>query len=90
MKFPRRFFDKLSRRLTLNIAETEVSDFAVYLKMGNKKNYFEKEQMEEFVSDLVEHIIIEIKEHFDIDFSDDKEFRLGIGASYGITFEEAL
>ena len=74
----RRFFDKLSRRLTLNIVETEVSDFAVYLKLGNKKNYFEKEQMEEFVSDLVEHIIIEIKEHFDIDFSDDKEFRLGL------------
>lgn len=74
----RRFFDKLSRRLTLNIVETEVSDFAVYLKLGNKKNYFEKEQMEEFVSDLVEHIIIEIKEHFYIDFSDDKEFRLGL------------
>ena len=34
MKFPEDFFDKLSRRLTLNIVETEVSDFAVYLKNG--------------------------------------------------------
>ncbi len=77
-KISRLFFEKLSNKLSFKIAEAEVFDFAMYLKRGKKNEYCETEQLDTIVSESVTHIIFEIKEHFDIDFSEDREFRLGL------------
>lgn len=72
------FFEKISQMLLLKVPEEEIVDFAVYLNRGKKKGYKENEQLEEIASEMVQHIIDEIKEYFDIDFSEDREFRLGL------------
>lgn len=72
------FFEKISQVLLLKVPEEEIVDFAVYLNRGKKKGYKENEQLEEIASEMVQHIIDEIKEYFDIDFSEDREFRLGL------------
>ena len=72
------FFEKISQVLLLKVPEEEIVDFAVYLNRGKKKRYKENEQLEEIASEMVQHIIDEIKEYFDIDFSEDREFRLGL------------
>lgn len=77
-KISAKFFETMSNKLAFKITEAEVVEFAVYLKSGKKNEYYERNQLEQIVSDLVTHIIVEIKEHFDIDFSEDREFRLGL------------
>lgn len=77
-KISKQFFEKISSTLILKITEAEILDFALYLKRGKKKGYGEKERLEEIASELVQHITDEIKEYFDIDFSEDREFRLGL------------
>ena len=72
------FFEKISQMLLLKVPEEEIVDFAIYLNRGKKKGYKENEQLEEIASEMVQHIIDEIKEYFDIDFSEDREFRLGL------------
>lgn len=72
------FFEKISQMLLLKVPEEEIMDFAVYLNRGKKKGYKENEQLEEIASEMVQHIIDEIKEYFDIDFREDREFRLGL------------
>lgn len=72
------FFEKISQMLLLKVPEEEIVDFAVYLNRGKKKGYKENEQLEEIASEMVQHIIDEIKEYFDIDFSEDREFRHGL------------
>lgn len=74
----RHFFEKIGARLSLQVREAEICDFAIYLEYGKRKGYCEEEQLQGLASDLVQHIIVEIREHFDIDFSEDREFRLGL------------
>lgn len=74
----RHFFEKIGARLALQVREAEICDFAIYLEHGKRKGYCEEEQLQGLASDLVQHIIVEIREHFDIDFSEDCEFRLGL------------
>lgn len=74
----RHFFEKIRARLSLQVREAEICDFAIYLEHGKRKGYCEEEQLQGLASDLVQHIIVEIREHFDIDFSEDCEFRLGL------------
>lgn len=74
----RHFFEKIGARLSLQVREAEICDFAIYLEHGKRKGYCEEEQLQGLASDLVQHIIVEIWEHFDIDFSEDCEFRLGL------------
>lgn len=74
----RYFFEKIGARLSLQVREAEICDFAIYLEHGKRKGYCEEEQLQGLASDLVQHIIVEIREHFDIDFSEDCEFRLGL------------
>lgn len=74
----RHFFEKIGVRLSLQVREAEICDFAIYLEHGKRKGYCEEEQLQGLASDLVQHIIVEIREHFDIDFSEDREFRLGL------------
>lgn len=77
-RISRYFFEKISSKLSFEIREAEICDFAVYLKNGNRKGYCEEESLRELSADLVEHIVVKIREHFDIDFSADREFRLGL------------
>ena len=74
----RHFFEKIGARLSLQVREAEICDFAIYLEHGKRNGYCEEEQLQGLASDLVQHIIVEIREHFDIDFSEDCEFRLGL------------
>lgn len=74
----RHFFEKIGARLSLQVREAEICDFAIYLEHGKRKGDCEEEQLQGLASDLVQHIIVEIREHFDIDFSEDCEFRLGL------------
>lgn len=74
----RHFFEKIGARLSLQVREAEICDFAIYLEHGKRKGYCEEVQLQGLASDLVQHIIVEIREHFDIDFSEDCEFRLGL------------
>ena len=74
----RHFFEKIGARLSLQVREAEICEFAIYLEHGKRKGYCEEEQLQGLASDLVQHIIVEIREHFDIDFSEDCEFRLGL------------
>ena len=74
----RHFFEKIGARLSLQVRDAEICDFAIYLEHGKRKGYCEEEQLQGLASDLVQHIIVEIREHFDIDFSEDCEFRLGL------------
>ena len=74
----RHFFEKIGAGLSLQVREAEICDFAIYLEHGKRKGYCEEEQLQGLASDLVQHIIVEIREHFDIDFSEDCEFRLGL------------
>lgn len=74
----RHFFEKIGARLSLQVREAEICDFAIYLEHGKRKGYCEEEQLQGLASDLVQHIIVEIREHFDIDFSEDCGFRLGL------------
>lgn len=74
----RHFFEKIGARLSLQVREAEICDFAIYLEHGKRKGYCEEEQLQGLASDLVQHIIVEIREYFDIDFSEDCEFRLGL------------
>lgn len=74
----RHFFEKIGARLSLQVREAEICDFAIYLEHGKRKGYCEEEQLQGLASDLVQHIIVEIREHFDIDFSENREFRLGL------------
>lgn len=74
----RHFFEKIGARRSLQVREAEICDFAIYLEHGKRKGYCEEEQLQGLASDLVQHIIVEIREHFDIDFSEDCEFRLGL------------
>lgn len=74
----RHFFEKIGARLSLQVREAEICDFAIYLEHGKRKGYCEEEQLQGLASDLVQHIIVEIREHFDINFSEDREFRLGL------------
>lgn len=71
------FFKILNQRLSLYVSDDDMLDFAMYLKREKRKEPNE-EQMEVLVKNLVQHIIVEIKEHFDIDFQEDTEFRLGL------------
>lgn len=74
----RHFFEKIGAKLSLQVREAEICDFAIYLEHGKRKGYCEEVQLQGLASDLVQHIIVEIREHFDIDFSEDCEFRLGL------------
>lgn len=72
------FFETVNHKLALRVSQEDVVEFAAYLKREKRKESYEEEQAEVQVSDLVQHIIVEIKEHFDIDFQEDTEFRLGL------------
>lgn len=76
-----RFFEKLSQRFAMKVPDVEIQEFAFYLKRSVKKKFcetMENGNAEELASDLIRYIIAEIREHFDIDFSEDQEFRLGL------------
>lgn len=75
-----KFFYKVASEINIKIVEDEVILFALLL-LGKKgttySNKIVKEKINFSASDLVLNIIDDIKTTFDIDFSDDNEFKVG-------------
>lgn len=76
----KKFFFKIATEINIKIVEDEVVLFALLLlakKRGSYSNEIVKEYIDYSASDLVLNIIDDIKTTFDIDFSDDNEFKVG-------------
>lgn len=80
-KIAKEFFEKVAREIRIEIVEDEIVLLALRLlgkKSTNYANDIVKDQTDYAVSDLVEEIIVDIKELFDIDFSSDSELKIGL------------
>lgn len=76
-----KFFYKVASEINIKIVEDEVVLFALLLlgkKGASYSNEIVKEKVDYSTSDLVLNIIDDIKTTFDIDFSDDNEFKVGL------------
>lgn len=77
----REFFEQVSKRIQIELAEEEITLFALLL-LGKKSSDYRKdivkEELDQNVEELVDKVIQEIKEFFDIDFSKDKDLRVGL------------
>lgn len=75
------FFTLVSKRIHIEIVEDEISLFTLLL-MGKRSTEYRKdlikEELNKDVDDLVEEVIMEIKEYFDIDFSKDLDLKVGL------------
>ena len=75
------FFTTVSKHIKIEIVEEEISLFALLL-MGKKSSEYRKdiikEELDRNIDDLVELVINEIKEYFDIDFSKDLDLKVGL------------
>ena len=76
----KKFFYKVATEINIKIVEDEVVLFTLLLlakKRGSYSNEVVKEKIDYSASDLVLNIIEDIKTTFDIDLSDDNEFKVG-------------
>lgn len=75
------FFNKVASEINIKVVDDEVILFALIL-LGKKgtsySNEIVKEKIEYSATDLVLNIIEDIKTTFDIDFSGDNEFKVGL------------
>lgn len=75
------FFTFVSERIRIEIVEEEIRLFALLL-MGKKSTEYRKdiikEELDRNVDELVDQVIREIKEYFDIDFSKDLDLKVGL------------
>ena len=75
------FFTLVSKHIKIEIVEEEISLFALLL-MGKKSSEYRKdiikEELDKNIDELVELVINEIKEYFDIDFSKDLDLKVGL------------
>ncbi|MPQ42937.1 BglG family transcription antiterminator [Clostridium tarantellae] len=80
-KISRDFFIFVSRRINIKLVEEEISLFA-FILMGEKSTEYRKdlikEELAKEANELINKVIMEIKEHFDIDFSNDKDLKVGL------------
>ena len=80
-KIANSFFNKVATEINIKVVEDEVILFALLL-LGKKgtsySNEIVKEKIEYSAEDLVLNIIEDIKTTFDIDFSGDNEFKIGL------------
>ncbi|MFV0394079.1 MAG: BglG family transcription antiterminator, partial [Coprobacillaceae bacterium] len=76
-----RFFTMISKRIQIEIVEEEICLLALLL-MGKKGSEYRKdilrEELNQDVDNLVELMIQEVKDHFDIDFSKDTSLKVGL------------
>lgn len=76
-----RFFYKVASEINIKVVEDEVVLFALLLlgkKGTNYSNEIVKEKIDYSAAELVLNIIEDIKATFDIDFSGDNEFKVGL------------
>ena len=75
------FFTQVSTMINIELVTDEVILFALLL-MGKRANDYHKDIIKEKlavdVEHLVEAVIVEVKEYFDIDFSKDKDLKVGL------------
>lgn len=75
------FFTQVSTMINIELVTDEVILFALLL-MGKRANDYRKDIIKEKlavdVEHLVEAVIVEVKEYFDIDFSKDKDLKVGL------------
>lgn len=75
------FFTLVSKHIKIEVVEEEISLFALLL-MGKKSSEYRKdiikEEFDKNIDELVELVINEIKEYFDIDFSKDLDLKVGL------------
>ncbi|MGL5867821.1 BglG family transcription antiterminator [Clostridium chrysemydis] len=80
-KISREFFNEVSKRINIELVDAEINRFALLL-MGKKSSQFRKdilkEELNEDVDALTEEVILEIKDHYDIDFRYDSDLRVGL------------
>ena len=70
------FFEGVCRMLNMELVEDEVNLFALLLLGKRCRNFYENH--EENIDELISVVIHQIKEYFDIDFSNDWDLRVGL------------
>lgn len=75
------FFEQVSKRIQIELVEDEITLFALLL-LGKKSSDYRKdlvkEELDQDVEQLVDLVIKEIKEYFDIDFTKDNDLKVGL------------
>ena len=70
------FFQGVSKAIHIEMVEDEVNLFALLLLGKRCRNYYENH--EEDIDELISEVILQIRDHFDIDFSSDWDLRVGL------------
>lgn len=70
------FFSKVSETIHIDLVEDEVSLFALLL-LGNSSHDY-RDVNEEYIDELIDAVILKMKDLFDIDFSKDWDLRVGL------------
>ena len=71
------FFHRVSKTIDIELVEDEVVLFAQLL-IGSYQKDDEDENLDKLLNQIVDAIIKEVKDYFDINFSKDKDFKLGL------------
>ena len=71
------FFHRVSKTIDIELVEDEVVLFAQLL-IGSYQKDDEDENLDKLLNQIVDAVIKEVKDYFDINFSKDKDFKLGL------------
>lgn len=71
------FFHRVSKTIDIELVEDEVVLFAQLL-IGSYQKDDENENLDKLLNQIVDAVIKEVKDYFDINFSKDKDFKLGL------------
>ncbi len=71
-----KFFRNVSRNMYIELVEDEVDLFALLLLGKSREDFYQS--TDENIDDLVNQVILKIKEFFDIDFSGDWDLKVGL------------
>lgn len=71
------FFHRVSKTIDIELVEDEVVLFAQLL-IGSYQKDDENENLDRLLNQIVDAVIKEVKDYFDINFSKDKDFKLGL------------
>ena len=72
----KKFFENLSKKLSIEVVEIEVDIFALLLLGKGSSQYYKYD--DKYIEHLIDQIFDEIKSFFDIDFSNDYDLRVGL------------
>lgn len=71
------FFKRISKTIDIELVEDEVVLFAQLL-IGSYQKDDDDENLDKLLSQIVDAVVKEVKDYFDINFSKDKDFKLGL------------